>query len=336
MTWSPREKKNQSGMADTKKNTRKGKKTEPEEKAGDKTPPNTEPPKKRGRPKTNRDSKKEPTETPEPEAIPNKPEPKEEVEATKKPQNQRKPKSAGKGEEEKEPEETRGLDTNPDDPTKTPIKEVSETEKEVSKTPKKAKKKLAEALYRTLGSIGRTLQGLRPWWTRKYLEPAGLCLAGLAALIYLVLPTGEETQPYTIENLRSVSAEPQTLVREAKQAESNIRPDPKTPGKGTPKPPQKPIPAAPAEKRQIVLDVIRPEKFPDMRLIVSTEKGTGKLILVETKNRKLVELLDGHAIMPGMKINLETEGDPDPATIEAAKTMKATAAKLKKIEIANP
>ena len=211
------------------------------------------------------------------------------------------------------------------------------------------------------------------WETkRKYLELGGLLIVGLAAAAYLFWPEHPEGRD-TIRNLQSMSREPERLLHEEKDAERanilakmeeakkrlnppptakespagtppKIQPEKETPGSlpatnpviqttQTQAPPQDTQTSQKGQKGQIVLDSKTPEKDPGARLILATEKGTGALILVETRNPQLIKLLDARKIGPGTRVDLEVEDIDDPTIASAAKGLGAKPKKLKKIEV---
>lgn len=83
----------------------------------------------------------------------------------------------------------------------------------------------------------------------------------------------------------------------------------------------------------MILDCKAEEKEPGARLILATEKNTGALILVETRNVQLIRLLDAKKIGPGTRVDLEVEDTDAPAISAAAKALGAKPKKLKKIEV---
>lgn len=82
-----------------------------------------------------------------------------------------------------------------------------------------------------------------------------------------------------------------------------------------------------------ILDIIKhPVVQPDEKFILTTVDG--KLVLFQTKNKKLIELIDTKVVSPGTKILIETEpADNNAVKLKfLARENKATPRKLIKIE----
>jgi hypothetical protein len=90
----------------------------------------------------------------------------------------------------------------------------------------------------------------------------------------------------------------------------------------------------------VLLETIRHPADPETRFVMMGTPNHKSLILVETRNEKLVKMLDANEIQPNSRMEIETTeiSITDPANEELRKEAfkkKATPAKLKKITLLN-
>lgn len=55
--------------------------------------------------------------------------------------------------------------------------------------------------------------------------------------------------------------------------------------------------------------------------------------MVETKNKNLIDLIEAGKVTPGLRVNIDVEGEPSAETKAEAQKRKAEPAKLKKIGV---
>lgn len=85
--------------------------------------------------------------------------------------------------------------------------------------------------------------------------------------------------------------------------------------------------------KQTIKTIIRPNGRPNVRYILTTDRTTGEPILVETKNTKLIAVIDAGQIGQGTEVNIEAEPNIGPEMAGEAIQLGARPMKLLKIDV---
>lgn len=154
------------------------------------------------------------------------------------------------------------------------------------------------------------------------LEKIGLATVAILAIGYLLWPTPKASD-VKVEDLIKMANVPklETYPQETAPPVIQLEPEKK----------------ARKEQRQTIIDIISLKENPDARYLLISPKTGSSLLMVETKNTKLIELIDKKQLRIGIPLDIETEPNTDEALGKLAKERQATPVKLKKLKISpNP